>query len=177
MPEFDSTIEYRDIPLWPGYKAGSDGSIWSSRPNSRWGYSWRRLNPSRMKDGYLRINLYIGQKGKRKGMLLHRVILLSFVGDPPPKMEARHFPDPCKSKCSLGNLCWGTKKQNRADQKIHGTDTSGEGSGCAKITWEQVREIRQRRQRGEQHKSIAKDFGIAANTVCNICNGNSWRTV
>lgn len=54
MPEFDSTVEYRDVEGFPGYKVGNDGSVWSSlvrtaRKGRRRGFSyalsdnWRKL--------------------------------------------------------------------------------------------------------------------------------------
>jgi len=56
-PLFDlveSAVEYRDIPGFPGYRAGDDGSVWSlwkkvfgGYRSPRWviGDEWKRLKP------------------------------------------------------------------------------------------------------------------------------------
>ncbi len=51
---------------------------------------------------------------------------------------------------------------------------NGEKNHAAKLTRSQVEAIKTRRARGEKLVSIAKDFGIAFQTVSNISKGNRW---
>ena len=47
-------------------------------------------------------------------------------------------------------------------------------AGSAKLTEEQVREIRARLAAGETHQEIADDYGVSARLIGNINTGKSW---
>lgn len=53
-------------------------------------------------------------------------------------------------------------------------DRRGENHTLAKLTWEQVREIRRRGAAGEIHRTIAADFGISRRTAGKIISGTRW---
>ena len=171
MPEYDATVTYRDIPNHFGYKAGSDGTIWS-----QWGMGvsrnpctnkWRQLTPTKMKrTGYLLIRL--APTGITR--LVHHLVLEAFVGPRPPGKECRHFPDPSRTNNHISNLQWGTRSENNLDKRLHGT-TSRAG---AKITIEEARRIREARANGEQIKSIAARYGLGRMAVRAIIQGKSW---
>jgi hypothetical protein len=125
MPEFDSSLEYRDLtPLgFPGYAVGSDGTVWTCKakggndrsPGKRG--PWRPMKRHLMK-GYYRVNL--DRDGKTYSRLVHRLVLEAFVGPRPAGMEARHFPDQAKTNCCLDNLSWDTHTENMRDKKRKG---------------------------------------------------------
>ncbi|SFS42780.1 NUMOD3 domain-containing DNA-binding protein [Brevundimonas viscosa] len=50
----------------------------------------------------------------------------------------------------------------------------GEKCSAAKVTEADVRDIRRRAAEGEPYRSIAADYGIADNTVCQIVTRRSW---
>src|SRR4051794_27362649 len=83
-------VEYRLIPGFPGYRAGDDGSVWSCLSRNGIGPPkevWRRLFPGDCR-GY---HLYGLQKnGRRYNYLAGPLVLRTFVGPPPPGMEACH---------------------------------------------------------------------------------------
>jgi hypothetical protein len=127
MSDNQSTVEYRPIPGFPGYRAGNDGSVWSQwkcialgRPHGfHWaiGDEWHRLKTLTVRKGYLQITLR--RNGKSFQRTVHRVVLESFVGPKPKKHECRHFPDRNPANNALVNLSWATREQNEADKKFH----------------------------------------------------------
>lgn len=72
-----------------------------------------------------------------------------------------------------------THDENMADRKRKGRDRpmKGEAHGSARLTEDQVREIRARRAQGELPAAIGADYGIAATTVRGICNRHRWNHV
>jgi hypothetical protein len=92
-------------------------------------------------DGYL----YVGGGGS-KSVGVHIFVLLAWKGLPAPGQQCRHL-DNNRTNNVLGNLLWGTRKENEADKKIHGTDNGGEKHYAALLTDKQAaacREIRRR---------------------------------
>jgi hypothetical protein len=81
------------------------------------------------------------------------------------------------------HLFLGTQAQNLADmrQKGRANDPSrgsqGERNGRARLTWEQVREIRRRWAAGEQQIALAREFGIGSTTVGHIVHGRRWHDI
>lgn len=73
------------------------------------------------------------------------------------------------------HLSWKTHKENEADKIEHGTRVTGERHGMAKLTIENVKEIRQ--IKGVRQREIAKRFGISSNHVSDIRRGVLWRDV
>jgi hypothetical protein len=69
------------VPGFPGYEASTHGRI---RTWSRGDYSIIRKPHKAKKDGYLRINLGGGRSARRKTMLVHRLVWLSWHGTQEP---------------------------------------------------------------------------------------------
>ncbi len=118
-----------DVPGFPGYKAGVNGTVWSAwKLQRRTGGGrgtesyisdqWTQLKPIQRKDGYQRVALRKG--GKYHYFLLHQVICMTFHGPCPEGMECLHK-DGVKSNCRKENLRWGTRRENVADSIKHGT--------------------------------------------------------
>jgi hypothetical protein len=80
--------------------------------------------------------------------------------------EVRHL-NGVKTDNSATNLIWGTKEENEADKLLHGTSN-------AKVTEDQVREIRDRHANGEGRVSLAQAYGITASSVGRIVTRKSW---
>lgn len=75
----------------------------------------RMLSPAPSTGGHLMLHL----RG-RQGFLIHRLVLLAFVGPPPPGTECCHGPGgPADNR--LVNLRWDTRVENMADRVRHGT--------------------------------------------------------
>lgn len=71
---------------------------------------------------------------------------------------------------------WATPKENAADKLVHGTSGFGENNAAAKLTEDQVREIRS--LQGKLSTSeIGNLFGITGSNVWSIHHRKSWRHV
>jgi len=120
------------------------------------------------KDGYL----YVHVRGFRQK--LHRLLLTLFVRPPLPGEQGRHLDDN-KSNCALGNLAWGTGAQNWADSKRNGTAQIGEKHGKAKLTEEQVKEIRATPRKYGSQRELAARYGVSRDLIGKIVRGEQWR--
>lgn len=179
MSEPLSTVEYREIPGFPGYRVGDDGSVWSRRKrgwSNRPFADWRRLRPTVMRNGRLRISLCRGEGGDRMTKrFVHQLVLLAFVGPCPSGLEACHDNDD-PADCRLQNLRWGTRKSNAADRLRNGKyeSTTGEGNRNVKLTTSRVRAIRAARAAGETCKAIAAREGVSDVLVSMIARRKIW---
>lgn len=97
---------------------------------------------------------------------------------PPPRgMVVRHRCDnpPC---FDASHLILGTYGDNARDreERGRGSDRRGEKCPTARLTWTQVREIRDLFKAGRfSHNSIASRFGVSRKTVSKIVNNQTWK--
>lgn len=182
MSKDDSTVEYRPIKGFPGYRVGNDGSVWSCWEQVGLGYGggtksvisneWHRLSPIKQPDGRFHISL----KGKQ--IKVHRLILLVFVGPCPRGMQACHFPDRNPANNKLENLRWDTPKANQADSFKHGTRVMGEASPNAKLDPDKVRAIRSEYATGKTTlSSLGKKYSVNLTLIHRIVKRLSWAHV
>lgn len=162
----------REIPGFPNYRAGDDGSVWSSF-NNRWGTlsEWRKLKPG-TNNKYGRQIVVLTRDGKHHSRHVHRLVLEAFVGLCPDGHEALHR-DGNASNNALANLHWGTPDENDADMRGHARK-KGERHHAAVLTDDMVREIRKRAASGEVHQRIADSLGIARRNVGRVADGSRW---
>lgn len=190
MSQDNSTVTYKDIPGFPGYRVGDDGSVWSARkkrgrPGIKDGGSesyisneWRQLKAAPNSSKRLALTLCVGNKPSSQAV--HRLVLLAFVGPCPEGMECCHFPDRDPTNNALSNLRWDTKKANMADAEAHGTRIRGERQGLSKLTAAQVREIRRTCVRGHREfsrKALAQKYGVTPENISAIVHRRTWRHV
>ena len=182
-------VEYRllDFLGFPGYRVGNDGSVWSRwRTEGRGdgggrgvirflGEDWKRLKPCHLtKSRHQYVDLCFD--GGRARHLIHRLVLLAFVGSCPEGMECRHFPDRDSTNNRLGNLQWGTRSDNHRDAFFHGTAClKGERSGRSKLTEDEVRLIRKfYKKREVTLQSLADRFGVGIVAIHGIVHRKTW---
>jgi hypothetical protein len=179
----EAGIEYREIAGFPGYRVGSDGSVWSCWASRRGQTDkWHRLRPRRSaarrpprKGKYLSVALWrTGEK--QKNMLIHLLVLNAFLGPAPAGMEASHEDgDPANN--ALGNLRWKTHRANIADKKRHGTEMLGSQKTQAKLTEADVPEIRLMRRLGWTLPEIAAAKKVGTTTIRRVLGGHTWKHV
>lgn len=155
------TVEYRPIEGYPGYRVGSDGSVWTIRNRSQ----WKKLAAQAGKRGYLRVTLNPGAKK----YLVHHLVLGAFVSPRPPGQECLHGPDFDPSNNNISNLKWGTRMENVADKR----NAKGESHYRSKFTADQVREIRTN-PHGVSLRKWAKRLGCSMGAISHIRAGRSW---
>lgn len=180
----ESTTELRPIPKCPGYFAGSDGSIWSTWKFKGVGYAGkchqvmtdvpqRKLKPDlRKTDNRARYTVKTASGRYRRAYGSH-FILEAFIGPRPRGMEACHKDGDCTND-SVGNLRWGTTVSNKDDMVGHGTRLRGEQINTAKITEDDVREIR---KTGKPLKPLAEKFGVSETMISLILKRKAWKHV
>ena len=95
--------DWKSIPEFSRYEISTEGNIRSI---------YRTLKPH-IKNGYYSIAL-IDNDGKRRGMLLHRIVALTYLDNPDNKQTVNHI-DGNKTNNKIGNLEWATN----SEQNIH----------------------------------------------------------
>lgn len=97
-------------------------------------------------------------------------------GDPPdPSLDSAHDCGRGHEGCVNGrHLRWDTRAGNLADMMAHGTAVLGEARHNAKLTRDDVREIRRLLSTMSQH-SVAKRFSVSVATINLIHLRKNWR--
>jgi len=183
MSESDSTVPegFRVIPGFPRYAINENGTVLSicARGGRGGGQdrSWKdsdRVKPSIGKGGYHRVNL--SHDGHRRAVVVHKLVLITFVGPCPPGMQCRHL-DGNPSNNHVSNLAWGTRSENAQDKILHGTDMRGAKHHNVKLTEKDVLEIRARFASGERGVDLAKEFSVRTTNISAIILRQTWRHI
>ncbi len=106
---------------------------------------------------------------------IHRAVFEMHHGPLRPGTQVCHRCD--TPQCvNLNHLFAGTCRDNANDRqsKGRGNQARGEASGPSILTEKQAREIVLRLSAGEPGVSIARAYGVAANTIYSIKSGQSW---
>lgn len=184
MATSQPSVSYREIPGFPGYRIGDDGSVWSCRERvhviglrgsqSVIGTAWHRLRVRQNQNGYAIIT--IRARNKTVTRLVHQLVLETFVGPCPSGMEACHFPYRNKTNNALSNLRWDTKVANAADRVAHGNGLAGDGNPRHKLTEAEVIQARATYLAGGiSHAGLASRYGITSSAMGKIIRGAAWR--
>lgn len=160
--------EWRIVEGFPNYRVSDAGDIESLRRGQ-----WRPLVGWRTKWGHHKVCLRAGTWQTRRAYV-HALVLEAFVGPCPAGCESCHY-DGNPSNNALSNLRWDTHAENMRDSMRHGTKR-GDRNGHARLTPEQVAEIRRRRASGEILRTIAESTGCTLANVWAVCN-TTWRDV
>ena len=165
------THEYwRSIPGYPAYEASSQGRIRSvERTIIR-----KNGKPLHIKGRVLsQCTTSRGYKNAGRGYPVHVLVCLAFHGPRPDGLLACHGPLG-KTINTPDNLYWGPPSQNLGDDKRRdGTTLFGTRNPAAKLTPDQVTEIRQ--LAGSMSQAlIAKQYGVTQTTVSRIILRQLW---
>ncbi len=134
--------------------------------------------------GYLRYKL-MHDSGRKGLVFAHHLVLWTFVGPrPSAKYEGCHN-DGNPRNNHYKNLRWDTRKGNHADLQTHGTAVKGSRNGRAKLTEEQVVQMRldyaELVKNGKPYGSISQlqeRYGLSANSsFYAVIHKRHWRHV
>lgn len=92
-------VEYKNIENFPGYRLGTDGTIWSFKAN-RW-----KLKGISYNNG-LHPYVFLRKNGINYGFPLDKLILETFIGQCPDGLVCKNRSGNLRD-CSLNNLEWG----------------------------------------------------------------------
>jgi len=137
---------------------------------------WRLLKPGLTTTGYLYVPLYI--HGRRTMRRIHQLVADAFL---PPKSPAdtvvRHLNDN-KLDNRVENLARGTQTDNMADSVRNGNGQDGITNCNAKLTEDDVREIRRLYATGKfSQRVLARRFGVSQATISLIVQRKIWKHV
>ena len=129
------------------------------------------LAQSRNKQGRLQVNLC--REGFLKRFQVHRLVLEAFKGPAPEGTECRHL-DGDHTNNHEQNLEWGTHTENMNDKTGHGTQLIGEKHPRAKLTEDDVREIR---ATNATTRALAEVYGVSQVSIHFIRSRKTWKHV
>lgn len=166
------TVEWKDIPGFPGYQASSHGEIRRSAPGVKT-YVGRILRKRLHPSGYYQIGLTVS--GKQKMARVHRLVALAFHGIPTNSTaHVLHWNNdradnrPC-------NLRWGSASDNQQDRRHQGTWHENESHPGSRLTDVQVENLRADVACGDSYSVAAKRYGISRSHVWSIVSGRKRR--
>jgi hypothetical protein len=163
--------EWRPVPGFDAYEVSSFGAV-RRCVVGRNGRKPAPLKPWISRVGYPMVTVVLGKQ--RKHFTIHRLVALVFLGPPPSHRHVVAHNDGTRTNCCSSNLRWALPAENHADMLIHGTRCQGETHGCAKLTAEAVRDVRDAALAGEPQRAIAGRFGIHQAQVHRIVRRKSW---
>lgn len=140
---------WKDVNGYEGlYQVSNQGRVKSIRSN--------KIHKKRLThDGYVKATLTVNYKSK--DFRVHRLVAEHFIPNPESKETVNHI-DGNKENNNMDNLEWAT----RSEQNLHSYKLGlkqrmvGASNPCAKLTDEQVKEIRSLYVKG------SKEFGTVA---------------
>lgn len=159
---------------WDYWYAVSDLGRLRRLAGSRQTPTARLLRPTKGSSGYLKVELQ--RAGVSQTWNVHALVAEAFIGPRPEGYQVNHK-NGIKTDNRLANLEWTTPAGNNRHAQQLGLVkpvTSEEQLSHAKLTAEQVREIR--RLRGTvSGAALAARFGVGPRAIGRIWSGERWR--
>lgn len=166
-------MEWRTLPRFPAYEISEHGNVRRiiAAPGLAFAGRVLKCRPEHNRGGYMRVAI-TGPTGMTKAAV-HRLVCEAFNGPPPsPCAQVAHY-DGNPANNHYSNLRWATPKENCADKKRHGTQVAGEAHGASKLTWQDVRAIRQ--STGVSQRKLARTYGVSQQNIWQILHHTRWQ--
>ncbi len=154
----------KPIAGFPNYSVTEDGRVFYAPPP-------RELKQNVNKGGYPCVG--IENEGLRQTFPVHKLVLDTYVG-PRKEGELCRHRDGDRKNNRLGNLSWGTSKENAADRTLHGKTVRGEGQHKSVLTAADVEWIRAYPSRYGMFKEMASRLQVSPGTIRNAYLGKTW---
>lgn len=181
--------EWRDIVDFEGrYQVSNLGQVRSLarvEPYGRWGkgglrtvkggirrQTWSGSDKSR----FLSVSVK-DATGKLHSLKVHLCVLTTFQGPRPSSEHDGCHNDGDRANNALSNLRWDTKSGNNQDKVAHGTHNKGVRNNSAKLTEDDVRNMRLHFDDGATLQSQADRFAISVSTAGKIRARQLWKHV
>jgi len=158
---------WRDIPGFEGLYMVSD----LGRVRSR----FRILRPAYDNRGALIVSLPCKRfKCGHRATKIHLLVLHAFEGPCPTGQVGRHL-DGNPYNNVLGNLAYGTHKDNFADRDRHGRTARGEKNGFSTFTEAQIIEIRNHPRYKGYQQVLTHKYGVSQSAISQVVTRRTWR--
>jgi len=162
---------FKPIPGYNRYLINNVGVVYSTIRRGRF------MSDSMNKKGYRYSTLMADGAKKGHKELLHRLVAITFVPNPNDYPIVNHE-DGNKLNCNHKNLLWCTYKYNNDHARDNGlVKNFGEHHYRAKLTEEDIRDIRLLASSGVYHKTIAKKYSVCRQHITSIVGTKRWRRV
>lgn len=159
-------IEWREVPGYPSYSVSNEGVV--ARTTRAKTSKEKVLNPTIDKDGYKHISLM--NEGKRGSFLVHRLVLLAFVGD--STLHTHHINGNCGDN-RLENL----RYISPSDHGRHHHQKGVRSGTIAKLTDEQAISLREEYAAEVPTELLTKKYRICKAAVCNVVTGKTYKNI
>jgi len=128
------------------------------------------------KNGYFQIILH--NNGKKRQFQVHRLVCAAYIGEMPEGREVNHK-NGIKTDNRVENLEYVTHSENMYHRYhvLGQKAVFGSGHHNAKITEEDVVEIRRMRGNGSSLRAICDRYGLSKGTACQITKRILWKHV
>jgi hypothetical protein len=170
--------ERKPIPGYEGrYEIDKQGNVYAMFDSTRGLKAGRRITTRVSPEGY--VTTVLSKDGQGKTRTIHRLLMLAFNPvENSGTLEVNHI-DGNKSNNSLDNLEWLTHRENihHAHYVIFASiknQVRGVTHGRAKLTENDVREIRRLSANGSTRKSLGERFGVSSTNITYIVTRKLW---
>ena len=155
----------RQIPSCPGYFVSDTGRVWGPR---------KELRLQANADGYLRFT-GPGPRGQPK-TLVHHVVAEAFLGAKPVGAWVCHRND-LRTDNRMANLYYGDVYTNNSDTfRNGGRSLAGEAHTHARLTWNQVKRIRQEQNIDRTRLlGLAGQYGVSERAIRHVVERTNWQ--
>lgn len=174
--------KWKDIPNWESvYQVSNCGRV--KRIKAAGGTVVGRIYSTSYKNFYGYPVCTLRDSGKKEVWLVHRLVMLAFVGPCPDKHEVNHI-NGIRDDNRIKNLEYVTRSgniQNTLDRGVamgsaaEGASLPGSSNPAAKLTENSIKEIRKLHKTGNYTlKEIGKMFNVTAANISYIVNRKTW---
>lgn len=156
-----------------GYEVSDQGNVRSTRIFKN-GIRVKKLLPTLDRQGYLRITFNIN--GVTKTLILHRLVAIAFIANINKLPQVNHI-DGDKTNNRIDNLEWCTSAENNLHACSTGLRKVGELHHKAKLSENDVIEIKEALAAAESSAEIARYYNVNKSLIAKMKAGDIWKSV
>ena len=160
-------MEWKAIEGYP-YFVNRDGQVKS-------GYTKQLMSTLALNGGGYNYVTLFGPLSKHNFMV-HRLVALAFIPNPGCKDQVNHKDGDKRNNCA-DNLEWTTQFENMKHAVETQLSPRGESSYLAKVTEEDVLNIRVAAADGATAKELSKQYGLNSGAISGILLGKTWKHI